>query len=338
MTIKTNFSLLGLNTFGVAEETAFFTSVSSVAEVQQLIKEEVYQSHPSMMLGGGSNVLFTERYEGLVVQNQIRGRELLQEDEEHVWVKVGAGEVWHDFVLYCIEQNWAGVENMSLIPGSVGAAPIQNIGAYGVELKDVFESLEAVEVESGELKTFHHADCEFGYRDSIFKRWAKGKFIIVNVTFKLNKRPNFNTTYGAIQQTLEEQGVRELSLKAIAEAVIHIRQSKLPDPAEIGNGGSFFKNPVISTALFESLQQDYPQMGGYPAGVGKVKIAAGFLIDQAGWKGYREGNIGVHEKQALVLVNFGGNNGKAIYQLAKKIQASVLEKFGVEIEPEVNII
>ncbi|BDC99820.1 UDP-N-acetylmuramate dehydrogenase [Persicobacter psychrovividus] len=338
MKIQENHSLAGLNTFGVSETAKYFTSITSVEELKEVLASDIFQQNPWMMLGGGSNVLFTKPYDGLIILNQIKGIELVKEDESNVFLKVGAGEVWHEVVLHTLANGWFGMENMSLIPGSVGASPIQNIGAYGMELKDVFESLEAVEVATGKLKTFTHEECAFGYRDSFFKRAGKGKFIITSVCLKLNKSAQINVSYGAIQQVLEEKGITEITPKAVSDAVIEIRQSKLPDPKEIGNGGSFFKNPVIEEDQYLDLKEEFPRLSGYPAGKGFVKIPAGFLIDQAGWKGYRKGNVGVHEKQALVLVNFGGNNGQAIIDLAKEIQASVMEKFGVEIQPEVNII
>ncbi len=338
MKIQENHSLAGLNTFGVSETANYFTSITSVEELKEVLASDIFQQNPWMMLGGGSNVLFTKPYDGLIILNQIKGIELVKEDESNVFLKVGAGEVWHEVVLHTLANGWFGMENMSLIPGSVGASPIQNIGAYGMELKDVFESLEAVEVATGELKTFTHEECAFGYRDSFFKRAGKGKFIITSVCLKLNKSAKLNVSYGAIQQVLEEKGITEITPKAVSDAVIEIRQSKLPDPKDIGNGGSFFKNPVIEEDQYLDLKEEFPRLSGYPAGKGFVKIPAGFLIDQAGWKGYRKGNVGVHEKQALVLVNFGGNNGQAIIDLAKEIQASVMEKFGVEIQPEVNII
>ncbi|MES2691616.1 MAG: UDP-N-acetylmuramate dehydrogenase, partial [Bacteroidota bacterium] len=245
---------------------------------------------------------------------------------------------WHEFVLYCIDKNLGGVENLSLIPGCVGAAPMQNIGAYGVEVKDTFDSLEAVEIETGDVITFTKDQCNFGYRESIFKQEAKGKYIIASVTFKLNKNPQFNTTYGAIQQTLTERGITELNVKAISDAVIHIRQTKLPDPKVLGNAGSFFKNPEIGNEQFHSLKEQHPGIVGYPVGTDHTKVAAGWLIEQCGWKGKVVGNTGSHKQQALVLVNYGNATGNEIYELAMAIQQSVKDKFGITILPEVNLV
>jgi UDP-N-acetylmuramate dehydrogenase len=251
-------------------------------------------------------------------------------------VKVGAGEVWHSFVQHCLGRDWAGVENLSLIPGSVGAAPMQNIGAYGVEIKDVFHELEAYAINEQKVYTFSCNDCEFGYRESIFKGKYKDQMVILNVTFRLNKVPVFHTGYGDIRQELEKTGVKELSIRAVSEAVIHIRQSKLPDPAKLGNAGSFFKNPTVSKEKFEELQVAYPTIVAYPRPVG-LKLAAGWLIEQCGWKGFRRGDAGCHSRQALVLVNYGNATGGEIYDLSEEILFSVEKKFGVRLEREVNI-
>jgi UDP-N-acetylmuramate dehydrogenase len=263
---------------------------------------------------------------------------LLREDHDTVYVRSAAGENWHEFVLYCIKNNFAGVENLSLIPGSLGASPMQNIGAYGVEIKDVFEELEAYHLQDKKLIKFSKDDCEFGYRESVFKRKYKGEFVITSVTFKLSKTPVYNTTYGAIQQELDAVGVKELSIAAISQAVINIRQSKLPNPKVIGNAGSFFKNPTIPTQQFEKLKKEFPAIVGYPVGDNEVKVAAGWLIEQCGWKGYREGDVGCHAKQALVLVNYGNAKGKEVLNLSTLIMKSVEETFGIKLEREVNII
>jgi UDP-N-acetylmuramate dehydrogenase len=255
-----------------------------------------------------------------------------------VYIKAGAGENWHQFVLHCIASQWAGVENLSLIPGNTGASPMQNIGAYGVEVKDVFYELEAYHLQDKTVVTFGLADCAFGYRESVFKRKYKDQFVILTVTYKLRKKPFFNTSYGAIRQELEKEGVKELSIKAISDAVIRIRSSKLPDPAETGNAGSFFKNPQISGEQFQTLKNTFPLMVAYPLEDGPVKLAAGWLIEQCGWKGYRKGDAGCHAKQALVLVNYGHASGKEIYDLSTAIQQSVKEKFDVLLEREVNIM
>jgi UDP-N-acetylmuramate dehydrogenase len=276
--------------------------------------------------------------DGLVLKNNITGITELHEDTGHVYVKAGAGEPWHSFVLKCIERKWAGIENLSLIPGNVGASPIQNIGAYGVELNDVFLDLEAFHLEEKKVYTFTKTDCGFGYRDSVFKRTYKDQFVILNVTCRLDKKPRFNTGYGAIREELEKMGVQELSIKAVSDAVINIRTSKLPDPAKTGNAGSFFKNPEISQEEFLELKARFPSVIGYPVINGRVKLAAGWLIEQCGWKGYRSGDAGCHPKQSLVLVNYGSASGKDILNLSEEILESVNNKFGVLLEREVNII
>ncbi|HEY4336630.1 MAG TPA: UDP-N-acetylmuramate dehydrogenase, partial [Puia sp.] len=290
------------------------------------------------ILGGGSNILFTKDFGGLVLKNNIRGIELIREDEHHVYVRVGAGENWQGFVEYCLQRNWAGVENLSLIPGSVGATPMQNIGAYGVEIKEVFYELEAWSLEENKVYSFSLNDCELGYRDSVFKQRYRGKFVILNVVYRLNKIPKFNIAYGAIREELDQMDVGQLSIQAISEAVINIRRSKLPDPAKIGNAGSFFKNPVVGADRFVQLQSSFPGIAGFPNSGGTVKLAAAWLIEQCGWKGYRKGDAGCHERQALVLVNYGQASGAEILALSEEIATSVRTKFGVGLEREVNII
>ena len=262
----------------------------------------------------------------------------MNETENYVWVKVAAGELWHPFVLYCVERNWGGIENLSLIPGTVGAAPIQNIGAYGVELKETFESLEAINMHNGQTETFTNEQCNFGYRESIFKHDLKGEYFISSVTFKLNKKPVLNATYGDIQNLLDSKQIKVPTIKDVSDAVIDIRRSKLPDPAQIGNAGSFFKNPIISKAQFESLKLNHPEIKSFPAPDAKVKIPAAWFIEKAGWKGKRIGDIGVHEKQALVLVNYGGGKGEDILKLAYEIIDSIKTEFNVTLIPEVNIL
>jgi UDP-N-acetylmuramate dehydrogenase len=291
-----------------------------------------------MFLGGGSNVLFTTNYEGLIIHNCLKGIDVISENSEHVFVKVASGVIWHDFVLFAIQNNWGGVENLSLIPGSVGAGPMQNIGAYGVELKDTFHELEALHLGTMELKTFSKEECKFGYRESVFKNTFKNQYFISSVTFKLNKNPILNTSYGAISIELGKLGITNPTIKEVSDAVIRIRQSKLPDPKVLGNSGSFFKNPEIEEDQFESLKAEFPTIVGYPTTPGKVKLAAGWLIEQCGWKGKVVGHCGSHKDQALVLVNYGGARGKEIYELALTIRQSVKDRFGVYIEPEVNII
>ncbi|HLO79707.1 MAG TPA: UDP-N-acetylmuramate dehydrogenase [Chitinophagaceae bacterium] len=335
MQFSENISLAAFNSFGIDVKARYFTKISSVDELSNL---PLVQNLPLLVLGGGSNILFTGDFNGYVIHNQIRGIEVVHEDDDHVIVKTGAGEVWHEFVEYCINNSLAGVENMALIPGRNGASPIQNIGAYGVEVKDVFHELEAYHLFEKKLYRFSASDCDFGYRDSVFKNKYKGQFLISSVTYRLNKKPSFQTAYGAIQQELEKMGVQDLSIRAVGDAVIRIRRSKLPDPAVIGNAGSFFKNPEISAVAFEKLKSAYPDIVGYPLPGGSIKLAAGWMIEKAGWKGYRKGQAGVHDKQALVLVNHGGAKGKEIYDLSEEILVSVREKFGVRLEREVNIL
>jgi UDP-N-acetylmuramate dehydrogenase len=273
-----------------------------------------------------------------VLKNNLKGIELVREDDDYYFVRCAAGENWHQFVLHCIANNYAGVENLSLIPGCVGASPMQNIGAYGVEIKDVFHELEAIHLKDSSPQIFKKEDCEFGYRESVFKRKLKNQFIITSVTFQLTKKPNLNTSYGAIEKELEAMGVKEISIAAISKAVCNIRSSKLPNPAEIGNAGSFFKNPTVKNSAFEELKKSFPTIVGYPNSDGETKLAAGWLIEQCGWKGYRKGDAGVHKNQALVLVNYNNASGKEIYDLSTQILKSVKEKFGVDLEREVNII
>ncbi|NNE54379.1 MAG: UDP-N-acetylmuramate dehydrogenase [Flavobacteriales bacterium] len=336
--ILQNHSLKHLNTFGIAAHARYFAAFDSPESLASALAEKPAGCDDQMILGGGSNVLFVRDYDGLMLHNCILGKELVREDDDHVWVRFGAGEVWHEAVLFVIENGWGGVENLSLIPGRVGAAPMQNIGAYGVELEQVFDSLQAVDMVTGELREFDRNECHFGYRESVFKRALKGQYCIATVTLRLNKKPTFNTSYGAIEAELERQNVQTLSIAAISKAVINIRQSKLPDPAQIGNAGSFFKNPVIDAQLAERIKREHPNMPQYPAPNGKVKVAAGWLIDTAGWKGYSQEDYGVHDKQALVLVNRGNAEGKQIYELSQKILEDIASKFGIQLEREVNII
>jgi UDP-N-acetylmuramate dehydrogenase len=316
----------------------YFSSFAALDELEALLSNLKPQtSNLKLILGGGSNILFAQNVEGLVLKNDIEGIEKVQEDDEHVYIKAGAGVRWHHLVLHSIANNWAGLENLSLIPGNVGASPMQNIGAYGVELKDVFYELEAYHLHDKTVVSFTNSDCAFGYRESVFKRQYKNQFIILQVTYKLRKKPSFNTSYGAIEQELEHMGIKDLSIQAISQAVINIRTSKLPDPKIIGNAGSFFKNPQIPNSQFQLLKEVYPSIIGYPVGDSDTKLAAGWLIEQCGWKGYRQGDAGCHAKQALVLVNYGNASGNEIFELSEKIIASVTEKFGVVLEREVNV-
>ncbi|MEI6507716.1 MAG: UDP-N-acetylmuramate dehydrogenase [Bacteroidota bacterium] len=338
MFIQQNISLKHRNTFGIDAYTKEFVEISKVEELVVLVGSFNLTERKFLVIGGGSNILITKDFDGMVIKNTIKGIEKIKEDTDFVWVKSMAGEVWHEFVLYCIGNGYAGLENLSLIPGYVGAAPMQNIGAYGAEIKDTFDALEALEIESGEIISFTNEQCKFGYRESIFKNEAKGKYIIVSVTFKLSKNPKLNISYGAIQQMLEKNGVSNPSIKDVSDAVIAIRKSKLPDPLILGNAGSFFKNPEISEEQFLKLKSQFSEIVGYPVASGNIKLAAGWLIEQCGWKGKQVGNTGAHKDQALVLVNYGGATGNEIWSLAMDIQKSVQEKFGVTINPEVNIV
>lgn len=338
MIIQKNTSLKPYNTFGLDVNAGFLVTIDSVDDLDEVYQTGRFRSQKKMILGGGSNVLFTRGFTGVVAKNEMKGIELVKERDDNVFVSVGAGESWHQFVLWCIEKGYGGVENLSLIPGTVGAAPMQNIGAYGVELKDVFYSLEAYEIKTGKVISFFKEDCKFGYRQSVFKKGLKDQFVITKVTFILNKKPTFNLSYGNLKDTIDALKVEKVTLKDVSQAVINIRQSKLPDPVEIGNAGSFFKNPVIEKLHHEALLAQFPNIITYPVDEEYVKVPAGWLIEHAGWKGYKHGDIGVHEKQALVLVNHGQGRGRDIYQLSKDIQASVQSKYGIELEREVNVI
>lgn len=335
--ISYNFPLRELNTFGIDVKCSQFARFSSKEELIEILNQRD-KSLPFMILGGGSNLLFTKDFEGLILKNEILGVEFKQLDDEFTIVTSGAGEQWHSLVLKTIEKNLGGLENLSLIPGNVGASPMQNIGAYGKEIKDSFYSLEALNISSGEIQTFTNEECKFGYRQSVFKHELKNQYIILQVSFKLSSNPIINTTYGAIEIQLSEQGISNPTIKDVSDAVIRIRQSKLPDPKQIGNAGSFFKNPVVDIEWVSELQKNHPDIPNYPAGEGKAKLAAGWLIEQAGWKGKTINNYGVHQKQALVLVNYGGATGNEIYDLSTAILEDIKDKFGVELEREVNIL
>jgi UDP-N-acetylmuramate dehydrogenase len=338
MRISENVLLRPYNTFGIAAQARYFASFSSANELQELLKNPPHPGLTHMILGGGSNVLFTRNFDGILLKNEIKGITVVREDDGYVYVKVGAGENWHGFVMDCIRNNRAGLENLSLIPGNVGASPMQNIGAYGVEIKDSFYELEAYHLQDHTTVIFNNADCQFGYRESVFKRQYKGQFAILSVTYRLSKHPRLNTSYGAIEEELKHMHVQDVTIQAISQAVINIRSSKLPNPAEIGNAGSFFKNPTVDAAKYTSLKEAFPDIVAYPVADGQYKLAAGWMIEQCGWKGFREGDAGVHARQALVLVNYGNATGNEIYQLSQRVLDSVHEKFGVELEREVNII
>ena len=337
MKIQENISLKPFTTFGIDKKAKFFTTVETLDELKAALLAAKEKQLPVFILGGGSNILLTRDIEGLVIKLEIKGINLVKEEGDQLWVEVGAGEMWHELVLHSIAEDWAGLENLSLIPGTVGASPMQNIGAYGVEIKDVFDSLQAMHRETFEMQSFDAEACRFGYRESVFKQTFKDQFVITSVTFRLSKTPNFHLEYGAIREVLAANGIDQPSIRSISDAVIQIRQSKLPDPKEIGNAGSFFKNPTIPNAQFDELKASYPSIPGYPSAEG-VKVAAGWLIEQTGWKGKRIGEVGVHAKQALVLVNYGGGTGEEIKKLSEQIQASVYDKFGVQLQAEVNFI
>ena len=333
------FSLRGYNTFGIEAEARQFVEISSIDQYISLRKSGEYAHLPHLFLGGGSNVLLTKAQEALVVKISIPGITVIKEDADNVWLKGGAGVVWDEFVQYAVNQGWSGLENLSLIPGTVGAAPMQNIGAYGAEIKDTFESLEALNLQTLALEVFDAKACAFGYRESFFKRAGKGKYLISSVTFKLSKKPSVKTSYGAIQEVLAAKGITQPSIREVADAVIEIRQSKLPDPKHIGNSGSFFKNPTVSASEASRLMAEFPGIPNYPVeGSSDVKFPAGWFIEKAGWKGFRRGDAGVHAKQALVLVNYGEATGAEILALSKEIKQSIKDTFGVSLETEVNIL
>lgn len=339
MEIQEKVNLKAHNTFGINAKASQFIEIHSIEEAQALFQSPVFKEKKHLFLGGGSNVLLSQDFDGLVVKNQILGIEVREEGDD-VFLSVGAGENWHELVMFCVDHSYAGLENLSLIPGSVGASPMQNIGAYGVEVKDSITEVEAIEIKSGQRVQFSNAECQFDYRSSIFKTSHRNRYFIVGVQFKLSKTPKFKTSYGAIKEELSRLGISDdnLSIKAISQAVINIRQSKLPDPKEIGNSGSFFKNPIVDKEQYAMLQKEYPEIPGYEQNNGSVKLAAGWLIEKAGWKGFKRGNYGVHEKQALVLVNYGGASGEEILQLSEEILQDVAAKFQVRLEREVNII
>jgi UDP-N-acetylmuramate dehydrogenase len=336
MQFHQNFNLSHLNTFGIQSAAEYFAAFNNIDELNKQLNQ--LPKEPLMILGGGSNILITQAIQGTVLQNKIMGIDIIEETENEVIVRVGAGEVWHDFVMWAVKNNYGGVENLSLIPGSVGAGPMQNIGAYGVEIKDVLLNVEAFHIQNREVHTFSNEACEFGYRESIFKRYLKGAYIIAYVSFRLSKSPELNLEYGAIREVLNERNINNPSIKDVSDAVIHIRQSKLPDPKIIGNAGSFFKNPAVTKEHFEELQKRYPNIPAYPLNENHVKVPAGWLIEQAGWKGKDFGSYGVHDKQALVLVNRGGASGQEIFDLSTQIMEDIHQKFGIALEREVNVV
>ena len=336
MIIKENISLLSYNTFGIDAKADYFIEYSSVEELQTALKSEIVKSNRLLHIGGGSNLLFMKDFNGVILHSAINFIKKVSEDADTVMLEAGAVVNWDDFVAYTVENGWGGVENLSLIPGEVGASAVQNIGAYGVEVQDVITEVNAVEIETGELKIFSVDDCQYGYRESIFKKELKGKYIITSVVFKLQKQPEFKLNYQHLEAEVLKNG--DINLQNIRQTIIAVRESKLPDPKIFGNAGSFFMNPVISKTHFNELLAQYPQMPHYFVSETEEKVPAGWLIDQCGWKGKQIGNAGVHDKQALVLVNKGGATGAEIVYLAEQIQASVKSKFGIELRAEVNYI
>ncbi|OJW15097.1 UDP-N-acetylmuramate dehydrogenase [Mucilaginibacter sp. 44-25] len=335
--IQENVSLKNFNTFGIDVNARYFAEINHEADLVELFADPQWHKVQRLVMGGGSNMLLVKDFDGLVIRLNIRGIEhRISHDDVHI--EAGAGEIWNDLVNYCVAHGFAGMENLSLIPGSVGASPVQNIGAYGVELKDVFESCHAFEIATGQFHTFTKDDCKFGYRESVFKAELAGQFIITLVKFKLSLNPHLNLKYGAIEQELANRNIEKPTIKDVSQVVSHIRVSKLPDPSTIGNAGSFFKNPVISRQEFEAIQQKHPDVVNYPVGEGMVKLAAGWLIEQCGWKGKQVGHTGTWKNQALVLVNHGGATGEEIYNFSSQIIDSVYDKFGVSLQREVNII
>lgn len=337
MKIIPNQSLKAYNTFGIEALAKAFIAIQNETELAEVLRDN--SDKKLFILGGGSNMLLTQDINALVIHINNKGITVVKEDDDFVWVKGNAGEVWHEFVLWCIDHNFGGIENLSLIPGNVGATPVQNIGAYGVEIKDTFDSCEAMEIATQQMRTFHKGDCQFGYRESIFKGELKNKYIILSVTFKLRKsKHKINTSYGAIDAELEKMNIKNPTIKEVSNAVIAIRQSKLPDPKELGNSGSFFKNPVVPISVYEKAKEKHPDIPNYPVSETHVKVPAGWLIEQAGFKGKRFGDAGIHSKQALVLVNYGHATGSEIWSVAQHIQQTVKEIFGIVIEAEVNVI
>lgn len=337
MEIQTNFSLKKYNTFGIEASAKQFVAVHSTSELKTILEQN--KAEKKFILGGGSNMLLTQDIDALVIHVDLKGKKIIKENDDFVWVESQAGENWHEFVLWTIDHNFGGLENMSLIPGNVGTTPVQNIGAYGAEIKDSFVSCEAIAIDNQETRIFTNDECHFGYRESIFKNEVKDQYIITSVVFKLTKRNHkINVSYGDITAELAKAGVTNPSLKDVSNAVIAIRQSKLPDPKELGNSGSFFKNPIILKSDFEKIHQQFPEMKYYEVSETEVKVPAGWLIEQAGFKGKRYGDAGVHKNQALVLVNYGNATGQEILAVSKTIQETIFKTFGIHIEAEVNVI
>ena len=337
MEIQTNFSLKNHNTFGIEASAKQFVAVHNTTELRTILEQN--KTEKKFILGGGSNMLLTKDIDALVIHVDLKGKKIIKEDEDFAWIESQAGENWHEFVLWTIDQNLGGLENMSLIPGNVGTTPVQNIGAYGAEIKDTFVSCEAMSIENQEMRSFTKAECHFGYRESVFKNEAKDQYVITSVVFKLTKRNHkINVSYGDISGELAKNNITNPTLKDVSNAVIAIRQSKLPDPKELGNSGSFFKNPILKKSDFEKIHHQFPEMKYYEVSETEVKVPAGWLIEQAGFKGKRFGDAGIHKNQALVLVNYGNATGQEILEVSKTIQKTIFETFGIHIEAEVNVI
>lgn len=338
LTIRQNVNLKPYNTFGIEAFCNYFVEIKHENDFLSLLENPVYAQNNKLILGGGSNLLFTKNFNGLVIKNCLKGIQVVSETEEEVVVCVAAGEVWHEFVLWCIDRNYSGLENLSLIPGCVGASPMQNIGAYGVEIKETFVELKALSMSDGSTRVFTKAECEFGYRESVFKHQYKNQYFIASVTFSLQKQASLNTSYGAINAELQAMGITQPGIKDVSKAVINIRQSKLPDPKVTGNAGSFFKNPEVSEEKFKRLKAEFPELVAYPLTGGKFKLAAGWLIEQCGLKGYEMNGAAVHLRQALVIINKDNCRGEDVFNLSGVVMQKVNEKFGVELEREVNIV
>lgn len=339
VSIQENRSIQALNTFGIPANARFLAHITSLEDLQEVVKLSPLKSSRRLILGGGSNILFTKDFDGLILKVDVMGKTVHEENDDTVLVTVGAGENWHEFVRYCLGQNWGGIENLSLIPGTAGAAPIQNIGAYGVEIKNVLVYVDGLDLITGQPRRFNHDECRFGYRESVFKHDLHEKIFVSSITLRLTRRSHrLDTHYGAIQEVLRKHKIDRPTILDVSDAVIAIRRSKLPDPSVLGNAGSFFKNPTVDESLASDIRSRYPKMPSYPSDNQKVKIPAGWLIEACGWKGKRIGNVGVHDQQALVLINLGNGTGEEIFQLATKIQESVKEKFGIALTTEVNII
>lgn len=336
--VKSDVDLQPYNTLNVSAKARYFASVETEEALREILMHPGSAGLDILILGGGSNMLFADDFDGLVIKIAITGREVIKENDEHVWLKIGGGENWHETVRYCVDKGWGGIENLSLIPGTVGGAPIQNIGAYGVELEEVFEYLEGMDIEGRQIRRYDREDCEFGYRDSIFKGELRGIVIVTRVVLRLSKNPEVNTSYGSVRDELNKRGIEDPTIEDISDVVIDIRNSKLPDPESLGNAGSFFKNPVVDQKVYERIKENYPEVPGYPMNRDKVKVPAGWLIEETGWKGKVVGNVGTYKQQALVIVNQGGATGREILELADQIKDSVKQKFGIELVPEVNII